>query len=136
MSNVMDLLLKSDVDKIKIPTKKVKIQSLSDSFENDVIFTIQAIPVEVYNSIQESGLEMEDGEVNNVDINKIQILTVLEGVKEPNLKSKELMSHFKAHTPTELLQKMCRPGEITSLYNIINDLCGFGKDAVSEIKNS
>ena len=45
-NNVMDLLLKSDTSKVKIPTKEVKIQSLSEAFGEDVIFTIQAIGIE------------------------------------------------------------------------------------------
>lgn len=136
-NNVMDLLLKSDTSKVKIPTKEVKIQSLSEAFGEDVIFTIQAIGIEKYNEIQEAGVTLDEDALSDIDYNKIQLLTVLEGVKEPNLKSKELMEHFKAHTPIELLQRMFsgKPGEIATLYNHINELCGFGKNAVEEIKN-
>ncbi|MBC2398007.1 phage tail assembly chaperone [Clostridium tetanomorphum] len=135
--NVVDLLLKSDISKIKRPTKKVRIKSLSDAFGEDVIFTLQAVPMSVYNSIQESAVSLTDDEINNIDTNKIQILTVLEGVKEPNFKSKELMEHFKAHTPSELLEMMFndKPGEIAALYREINDLSGFSKGVVEEIKN-
>ncbi|EJO5347139.1 phage portal protein [Clostridium botulinum] len=137
INNVMDLLLKADTSKLKRATKEVKIQSLSESFGQDVVFTLQAIPIEKYNEIQEQGVSIDEEELSNIDYNKIQMLTVLEGVKEPNLKSKELMEHFKAHTPIELLQRMFsgRPGEIATLYNNINDLCGFGRKAIEEIKN-
>ncbi|WP_034868573.1 phage tail assembly chaperone [Clostridium lundense] len=135
--NVVDLLLKSDISKIKRPTRKVKIKSLSDAFGEEIIFTLQAVPMSVYNSIQESCISLEDDEINNIDTNKIQLLTVLEGIKEPNLKSKELMEHFKAHTPNELLEIMFndKPGEISALYKEINDLSGFGKGVVEAVKN-
>lgn len=136
-SNVMDLLLKADTSKLKKATREVKIQSLSDAFGEDVVFTIQALGIEKYNEIQEQGVILDEDDIGDIDYNKIQLLTVLEGVKEPNLKSKELMEHFKAHTPIELIQKMFagRPGEVATLYNHINDLCGFGKKAIEEIKN-
>lgn len=138
MSNVMDILLKSDIDKIKLPIKQVKIKSLSEIFGEDIVFTIQAIQVKKYNEIQESGIKIsEDGELGEIDSNKIQILTIIESVKEPNLKSKELMEHFKVHSPTELIEKLFagKPGEVLKLYNSINELCGYGKGAVEEIKN-
>lgn len=137
-SNVMDLLLKADTTKLKRPTRQIKVQSLSDALGEEVIFTIQAIEIEKYNKIQEQGVtidEYEDGP-SDIDYNKIQMLTLLEGVVDPNLKSKELMEHFKAHSPSELLQRMFagKPGEISTIYNHINDLCGFGKKAIEEIK--
>ena len=55
-NNVMDLLLKSDTSKVKIPTKEVKIKSLSEAFGEDVIFTIQAIGIEKYNEVGGVGL--------------------------------------------------------------------------------
>lgn len=47
------------------------------------------------------------------------------------------MEHFKAHTPSELLEMMFndKPGEIAALYREINDLSGFSKGVVEEIKN-
>ncbi|WP_234123448.1 phage tail assembly chaperone [Clostridium hydrogenum] len=137
-NNVMDLLLKADTSKIKKPTKKVKIQSLSESLGEEVIFTIEALSMSVYSSIQESSYSLVDNELSDIDINKIQVLTVIEGVKEPNLKDKQLLEHFKVHSPVELVEKMFsgKPGEITNLYNHINSLCGFDKKAVEEVKNS
>ncbi|WP_125154305.1 phage tail assembly chaperone [Clostridium rectalis] len=136
--NAIDLLLKSDVSKIKRPTRKVKIKSLSEALGEDIIFTLQAVPMSIYNSIQESCVSLEDDEINNIDTNKIQLLTVLEGIKEPDLKSKELIEHFKTHTPIELLETMFndKPGEIAALYKEINELSGFGKGVIEEIKNS
>ena len=65
----------------------------------------------------------------------MQIMTVLAGVKEPNLKNKELMEKFNAPTPKELLQKLLLSGEITNLYNVISELSGYGPDSVAEVKN-
>ncbi|MFL0248862.1 phage tail assembly chaperone [Clostridium neuense] len=137
-NNVMDLLLKADTSKIKKPVKKVKIQSLSESLGEEVVFTIEALSMKEYSAIQESSYSLVNNELSDIDVNKIQILTVLEGVKEPNLKDKQLLEHFNAHSPVELIEKMFagRPGEITNLYNHINSLCGFDKGTIEEIKNS
>jgi hypothetical protein len=137
MANVMDLLLKADKSKIKRATKEVKIQSLSDAFGEDVVFTIQSIGIEKYTEIQEQGVTVGEDGPEDIDYNKLQMLTLLEGIKEPNLKSKELMDYYGAHTPIELLQILFtgKPGEISNLYNHIQELCGFGNKAVEEVKN-
>lgn len=50
---------------------------------------------------------------------------VLKGVVEPNLKDKELLQHYHAPTPAELLPKILNAGEITELNDIIQRLSGY-----------
>jgi hypothetical protein len=134
--NTLDLLLKSDVTKIKRPVKKVEIKRLSELLGESVVFNCEALDAEKFNEIQEGALMIsEKGEFENINTSELQIFTLIEGVKEPNLKSKELLEKFSAVTPKELVKKLLLPGEISNLYNIISDLSGFNKDNVVEIKN-
>ena len=76
-----------------------------------------------------------DVKTQQIDVQEMQIMTVLAGVKEPDLKDKKLLEKFNAPTPKELLQKLLLSGEITNLYNVISELSGYGPDSVAEIKN-
>lgn len=135
--NTLDLLLKSDLSKVRRPIKVVEIKRLSDSLGESVLFKCEALDAEKFNEIQENALSInEKGEFENINTSELQIFSIIEGVKEPNLKSKELMNMFGAPTPKELVKTLLLPGEISNLYNVISDLSGFTKDAVSEIKNS
>lgn len=128
----LDLLLKLDESKIKKPTKKVEIKRLSEILGEKVIFTCEAVSAARMAEIQEMALDVEN---QQIDVQEMQLMTVLAGVKEPDLKNKELLEKFHAPTPKELLQKLLLAGEITNLYNVISELSGFNKDAVAEVKN-
>ncbi|MCB2300934.1 phage tail assembly chaperone [Clostridium tagluense] len=134
--STLDLLLKSDLTKIQIPTKEVELKRLSEILGDTVIFKCEALDAERFNEIQENALHInEKGEFENINTGEMQIFTILEGVKEPSLKSKDLLEKFGAVTPKELIKKLLLPGEISNLYNIISELSGFNKDTVVEIKN-
>lgn len=130
--STLDLLLKIDEAKIKKPTRRVEIKRLSELVGEKVVFTCEAVTHDRLTEIQEMSVDYKTQEA---DISELQIQTVLSGIKEPDLKNKELMEKFKAHTPKELLKKMLLTGEITNLYNVISELSGFGAGAVEEIKN-
>lgn len=134
--STLDLLLKSDLTKIQRPTKEVELKRLSEILGDTVIFKCEALDAERFNEIQENALHInEKGEFENINTGEMQIFTILEGVKEPSLKSKDLLEKFGAVTPKELIKKLLLPGEISNLYNIISELSGFNKDTVVEIKN-
>ncbi|MBW9159345.1 phage tail assembly chaperone [Clostridium tagluense] len=134
--STLDLLLKSDLTKIKRPTKEVELKRLSEILGDTVIFKCEALDAERFNEIQENALHInEKGEFENINTGEMQIFTILEGVKEPSLKSKDLLEKFGAVTPKELIKNLLLPGEISNLYNIISELSGFNKDTVVEIKN-
>lgn len=130
--NTLDLLLKLDESKIKKPTKQVEIRRLSEALGEKVIFTCQAVTANKMAEIQEMVLDVK---TQQIDVQEMQIMTVLAGVKEPDLKDKKLLEKFNAPTPKELLQKLLLSGEITNLYNVISELSGYGPNSVAEIKN-
>ncbi len=134
--STLDLLLKVDLDKIKKPMKEVEVKRLSEILEEKVVFKCEALDAEKFGEIQDSAIHMNsNGEFDSLDTNELQIFTILEGVKEPSLKSKELLEKFGAVTPKELVKKLLLPGEISSLYGVISDISGFKGDTVIEIKN-
>jgi hypothetical protein len=135
MSNSLDLLLKLNPEQMSRPSKKIEMKRLSQVLGEKVIFTCQAIYSDKFAEIQEQAVKIGNGQIENIDTGEIQTFTVLEGVKEPNLKSKELREKFNCPTPKELVKNLLLPGELTQLYNIISDLSGFGSNTVEEIKN-
>lgn len=134
--NTLELLLKADKGQLKTPESKVEIKRLSQALGNKVEFTCKALPHDIYSEIQKNGMNMSaKGDVVDIDMSEIQVFAVLEGVVEPNLKSQELLKHYGVPTPKELVQTLLLAGEITMLFNEINNLSGFGKDVVEQVKN-
>lgn len=133
--NTLELLLKADTDQFKLPTRKVEIPRLTALFNGQAVFTCQALSPAKYNEIQQAAADFSRGQIQEVDMGEVQMATVLAGVTDPNFKDKELMAHFKAPTPAELVKKLLLPGEIVTLFNVISEISGFGDDVVKEIKN-
>jgi hypothetical protein len=136
-SNVLDLLLQADASKLVKPAKQVEIKRLSEAFGGKVIFTCEALTARQYDKVQDDVLKLDyKNKQADINVSDMQALTVIEGVKEPTLKSKELREKYGAPTPLDLLKKLLLPGEIQNLYNIIAGLSGFDNGAVEEVKNS
>lgn len=130
--SALDLLLKLDQTKLKRPTKEVEVKRLSSLTGEKVIFICEALTADEMAGIQEMVLDVKK---QDVDVSEMQILSLLAGVKEPNLKDQKLLSFYSVPTPKELIKKLLLPGEIAALYNNISELSGFGDGAVEEVKN-
>lgn len=131
--NTLDLLLQLDENKLKKPVKEVKIKRLTELTGQETVFKIEAISPTKMEEIQDLSIDMK---TKNINVGEMQILTVLEGIKDPNFKSKELMDKFQVYTPKDLIRKILLPGEILTLYNMVGELSGFDGGAVEEVKNS
>lgn len=120
----------------KNKTQQVKMLMLSERAGKDMIFTVRELS---YNEIK----NILDMAVNNPTAD-IKMHIVLKGVVEPNLKNKELLQHYNAPTPAELLPKILSAGEITELSDIIQKLSGYKKitaqliqqEAAEEVKKN
>lgn len=135
--SVIDLLMKMDAGKMEsVPEKTVRIPSLSKKTGTDFEVTVQAIP----------GRRMTDlsaymiGKNGDVDYGKAydaNLLIIAEGMKEPELKNKELQDHFGAKTPKELAEILFNGGEVTDLANEIRTLSGYQSEEKTEeeVKN-
>ncbi|MCB2309057.1 hypothetical protein LGL08_20345 [Clostridium estertheticum] len=134
--NTIDLLLGLDTDKIERPTQTMEVKRLSELVGDKVIFNCQALDATTYNEIQKDAVNInKKGTITDLDVGEMQIFMVLAGVTEPNLKDPKLLSHYGVVTPKELVLNLLLPGEIITLYNLVNDLSGFGEDVEEDIKN-
>ncbi len=127
--SLIDKLLQMDSRVItEMPKKEVEMARLSKLFEEPFKVTCQAIDGERYAEIQKQSIDLSSkGSVRNINLFEMQVLTVLDGVVEPNLKDKKLLDHFKCATPKELIKKLFLAGEIAELSNAITELSGYDK---------
>ncbi|MGB9813531.1 MAG: phage tail assembly chaperone [Thermovenabulum sp.] len=133
--SLVDKLLQLDAAKIKMPEKEIEMKRLSELLDEKVVFKIRAIDGERYADIQRLAINISNkGNVKDIDMYKLQVLTIIEGVVEPNLKDKRLLEHFNCATPEELVKRLLLAGEITDLYNEIAKLSGYETE-VEDIKN-
>jgi hypothetical protein len=135
MSNVVDILLKIDAEKLELPKKMVEIKRLIELAGEPVIFEIKALTQTQFEEIQDMSTKFDPiSNKADVDVFTIKLETILKGVISPELRRKELLEHYKVHTPYDLIKKLFTPGEIDRLYSEISDLSGFGEGAVEEVK--
>ncbi|WP_407312044.1 phage tail assembly chaperone [Desulfosporosinus sp. SB140] len=132
--NLVEQLLKIDAGLIETPSKVITIQS--KKLKEPLDFPCKAVDPEKYAEIQEGAVEIRKGDVKKINMYALKTLIVIEGCPEV-FKSKEVMDHFGAPTPKELVKTLLLSGEIDDLYNGINELSGYEKDAEDEetIKN-
>lgn len=136
--NTLAVLLGADRGKLRLmPTKEIEITRLSEIVGQKVIFTIRALNGEEFKEAQEAALSLSKrGEVEDVDSRMLQVMCVINGTQDPNLKDKQLLDLYDAATPDQLLNgSFLLPGEVSQLFNAIQELSGFGADAVAEVKN-
>lgn len=132
--NIVEKLLKMDAGKIESPTKVIAIES--KKLKQTLEFPCKAVDSEKYAEIQEGALEIRKGDVKKINMYSMKTSIIIEGCPDV-FKNKELMDHFGAPTPKELIRKLLLSGEIDDLYNGINELSGYEKDKddEEEIKN-
>lgn len=137
--SLVDKLLQLDAKKVtERPTKEFEVKRLSKLLGEKAIFKCQALDGETYADIQRSAIDIsKKGNIRDMKIFEMQVMTCVEGIVEPNLKDKRLLEHYGVPTPKELVKRMLLPGEIADLYNTINELSGYERDDEDEddIKN-
>ena len=131
MSNVIDQLLKMDLNEIEVPkgVHKMYCKKLGKELE----FEIEAIDAEKVAEIQEMSIDITKGEINSIDTYKLKVETIAAGCKM--FKNKELQKHFKALNHRELIKKLLLSGEMDSLNEAINNLNSVTELEGNEVKN-
>ena len=132
MSNIVEELLKIDLGEVEIPkeTKKIYLKKLKKEF----LFECVALDAEKANEIRMKSIDLASGTVDDIDMFKLQAYTVIEGCKNV-FKNKDLMKHFNAPTPIELVRRLLLDGELTELSNTITELSSYQEVKDNEIKN-
>lgn len=127
--SIIDLLLETNVEKLQTKhNKNYEIKRLSKVLGEKFIITCYALTHEQVAHIGEISKTNADMELN----------TILEAcrIDGQRLSNKELMDKFGVFTPKDLLNKLFLPGELYSIYKVVNELSGYNNDAVREVKNS
>lgn len=138
--NLLDKLLATDAGKLtEKPHKVYELKRLSEMLHTKFELQLSALDPKRYAEIQRQSVDLsKKGGIKDFDLFDMQVLTLLDGIKEPNLKDKKLLDHFNVPTPKELVARLFLSGEIADIYNEINVLSGYEKDddtADEEIKN-
>lgn len=137
--SIIDLLLAAEDSKFERPFKEVEIKRLTEVLGQKFIVRCEAVSVAKYEEIQEQTMKFDDDGKPDLNINDMQVFTIMEGVIDGEGKrlfsNKELQKKFGAPTPKELVRKLLLSGEISKIYSTISDLSGFKKGSVEEIKN-
>jgi len=122
MKNVLDILLQSEIPAPQ--TQQLKVKRLSKLAGEDVVVTIRELGYSRVAQIRK--LHEDDPEM--------EVHTLLAGVVEPDLKSKELLAKYSAATPAELVKKLFLPGEIADLSRAVERLSGYLTMTLEEVK--
>ena len=132
MSNIVEELLKIDLGEVEIPkeTKRIYLKKLKKEFS----FECVALDAEKANEIRMKSIDLASGTVDDIDMFKLQAYTVIEGCKNV-FKNKDLMKHFNAPTPIELVRRLLLDGELTELSNTITELSSYQEVKDNEIIN-
>lgn len=137
--SLVDVLLNSDVDEILAEkTEEYEVERLSKVLGEKFVLTLKSIPAKRYSEIQTTAINIK-GKSKNIDLYKMQMLTLNEGIKEPNLVDTNLLKKFNATTPFDMYEKLFLAGEITDIANKISALSGYSEEEkqqnIEEIKN-
>ena len=132
MTNALDKLLKFDPRNVKIPTKTVK-RKLKKLDGLEVEFELKGLSNQEASDLQ---AEMIDGNMNGKVGFKLYapaIKKILAGCKM--FTNKDLMDHYKADTPRELIDTILDKSDVDFLTEEIDQLTGFDKKSESKTKD-
>lgn len=126
--NIIDKLLTTDIETLQEGLKRdFEITRLSKKL--GIPFILQCKPL--------SSEQMDHiVEISKNNITDIKLNAILEGCSLDNksINNAALLEKFNCLTGKELVEKLFLIGEISELYQIINEISGYSKDAVKEIK--
>lgn len=137
--SLVNVLLNSDINEVLAEKiEEYEVERLSKVLGEKFVLTLKSIPAKRYSEIQTAAINIK-GKSKNVDLYKMQMLTLNEGVKEPNLADINLLKKFNATTPFDMYEKLFLAGEITDIANKISALSGYSEEEkqqnIEEIKN-
>lgn len=138
--SLIDKLLAADAGKlIEKPSKPYEVKRLSEKLNTKFELRIEALEPQRFSDIQRQSVNLsKKGAIKDFNTFDMQVLTLIDGIKEPSMKDEKLLKHFGAVTPKELVPKLFLAGEIADIYNEINVLSGYEADdeeTDEEIKN-
>ena len=135
--SLVDVLLNTDVNEVLAEkTEEYEVERLSKVLGEKFVLILKSIPAKRYSEIQTTAINIKG---KSKDLYKMQMLTLNEGIKEPNLADTNLLKKFNATTPFDMYEKLFLAGEITDIANKISALSGYSEEEkqknIEEIKN-
>ncbi|EQL04780.1 phage tail assembly chaperone [Clostridioides difficile] len=137
--NTVEKLLNMDAGKLKMPSSTFELycKKLDDTLEIEC----KAIDPERFDEIRMNSMDVNSGDVENINIYELKVNTILESC--PIFSDMELVKKFSAITPKELVKKLLLSGEIDKLYEEVNKVNGIDaegdkkrqKERAKDIKN-
>lgn len=109
---------------IPVQEREVKMKRLSRKGEEPVVFVLRSLS---YNRVEE---------IRKISGDDAKLHILLAGVKSPDLRNQELMDHYGAATPTDLIKLMLLPGEIEDLGREIEQLSGYRTATLEVLKKN
>lgn len=119
MSEILDLLLKTDIKNVQ--EKKIKVKRLSTK-DNPFILSLKSLN---YNKV---------AEIKELSGDDTPIHIMMAGVTDPDFKNQALLQKYEAITPVELIKKIFLPGEIEDISREIEKLSGYRTTTIEELK--
>ena len=98
------------------------MKRLSRKGEEPVVFVLRSLS---YNRVEE---------IRKISGDDAKLHILLAGVKSPDFRNQELMDHYGAATPTDLIKLMLLPGEIEDLGREIEQLSGYRTATLEVLK--
>lgn len=137
--NTVEKLLNMDAGKLKLPSSIYELycKKLDDTLEIEC----NAIDPERFDEIRMNSLDVDSGNLENVNVYELKVNTILEAC--PIFRNMEVVENMGLATPKDLIKKLLLAGEIDKLYEEVNKVNGIDaegdkkrqKERAKDIKN-
>ncbi|WP_300636014.1 phage tail assembly chaperone [uncultured Oscillibacter sp.] len=126
-ASVLDLLLRPELPDVRkvLPEKQVEVKRLTELAGEPVVFTLRALTYNETRQIQDKPREDQ------------ALSAVLYGCKDPDFRDKRLLDAEKGIvTPLDAIKARLSAGEIDEAYIEIQELSGYLRRTLAEVKNA
>lgn len=125
---VLQRLLETDIEKLQAAGEtKYEVKRLSKILGEPFVVLCKPLSNEQISHVVEISK-------TNVDM-RLNMIFEACTIDARKFSNQELLNKFKVASGKELLDKLFLPGEAFALYSFVNDISGYGKNAVKEVKN-
>ena len=125
--SVLDLLLRPELPDVRrvLPEKQVEVKRLTELAGEPVVFTLRAM---TYNETRQLYDKPREDQT---------LSAVLYGCKDPDFRDKRLLDSEKGIvTPLDAIKARLSAGEIDEAYIEIQELSGYLRRTLAEVKNA
>lgn len=124
--DVLDVLLRPELPDMRkaLPEKQVEVPRLSELAGAPVIFTLRGLSYDQVRKVQDKPREMQAA------------YGVLYGCTRPDWKDPRLLNKENGIvTPVDAIKSRLLSGEIDDLYLEVQQLCGYLRKTIADVKN-